>query len=182
MKKLLNILLFGVALTTASIAQNERGGTIYYTTSTPTSTAGFPGFNNRVDCIVDSTHNKSYTAYPGQGIRQSSRVPQTSGVKRYAAYITQTSTGYPQATVLYNQLSDTIAWVRTSAGVYTGTLTSAFTSNKVPSITKLISTSGRVFLTGARTGNNTFVITTDTLGGSGKDDGFSQIIEISVYQ
>lgn len=40
---------------------------------------------------------------------------------RYVAQLTQTGTAAPAATVLENGTLGTIAWTRTSAGVYTGT-------------------------------------------------------------
>lgn len=55
------------------------------------------------------------------------------GYKSYAATITQTGTAAPVATVLnsgaYNYLG-AITWARTSAGVYTATLTGKFTVGK----------------------------------------------------
>ena len=53
-----------------------------------------------------------------------------SGVKSYNASLVQTSTNAPVATVMSNGLSAAIVWARTGVGVYTGTLTGAFTANK----------------------------------------------------
>lgn len=50
--------------------------------------------------------------------------------KSYLATLTQTGTAAPVATVLENQLSAPIVWARTGVGVYTGTLTGAFTVGK----------------------------------------------------
>jgi len=52
------------------------------------------------------------------------------GVKRYKALLTQTGTNAPVATVLENTLGGTVVWTRTGAGVYVGTLASAFTVEK----------------------------------------------------
>ncbi len=53
-----------------------------------------------------------------------------NGVALYQALITQASTGAPTATVIYSNLSGTPTWARTSAGLYTCTLTAEFTANK----------------------------------------------------
>jgi hypothetical protein len=63
-------------------------------------------------------------------VATSSTTASSSGVKRYTALLTQTSTAAPVATVLQNTLSGTPAWARASQGTYTITLASAFTSNK----------------------------------------------------
>lgn len=49
--------------------------------------------------------------------------------KIYKGYLSQASTSAPTATILENNIG-TIVWARTSAGLYTGTLTGAFTANK----------------------------------------------------
>ena len=179
MKKVL--LLFTVIASLAFTETKAQGiparGTLYFLGSGAPTTLPL-NFRINTDIYRDTTYHLDYT-WRGGTLRVS---PGSTGpYKQYCAYITQTSTGYPQATVISNNLSDTIAWVRTSAGVYTGTLSGAFTSTKVPSFTKLISTVDKQFITGARTGANTFVITTDTLGGSGVDVGFSDVFEIKVY-
>jgi len=51
--------------------------------------------------------------------------------KMYRATITQDgTTAAPTATVLNNTLGGTVVWTRNSAGIYTGTLSGAFTSAK----------------------------------------------------
>lgn len=52
------------------------------------------------------------------------------GIKVYRALLTQASTAAPSATVLENTLGGTVVWARSVAGVYTATLSGAFTSNK----------------------------------------------------
>lgn len=49
--------------------------------------------------------------------------------KIYTALLTQTSTNAPLATIMANTIGE-IVWTRTSAGIYVGTLTAAFTENK----------------------------------------------------
>lgn len=48
------------------------------------------------------------------------------GYKVYTAYITQTGTNAPVATVFDNTLGGTVVWTRNSTGNYSGTLTGAF--------------------------------------------------------
>jgi hypothetical protein len=50
--------------------------------------------------------------------------------KIYVALLTQTGSSAPVATVLENTLGGTVVWTRSTAGVYAGTLSSAFTLNK----------------------------------------------------
>lgn len=50
--------------------------------------------------------------------------------KRYVANLTQTSTNAPVATELENDLGAAVVFARTSAGLYTATLTGAFVSGK----------------------------------------------------
>jgi hypothetical protein len=53
------------------------------------------------------------------------------GYTVYTALLTQAGTAVPVATVLQNTTGGTIAWTRTGAGTYTGTVTgSLFTLNK----------------------------------------------------
>jgi len=54
----------------------------------------------------------------------------TSNTKIYRAFITQTGTGAPVATVLENTFGGTIVFTRDSAGAYIATLAGAFTLNK----------------------------------------------------
>jgi len=48
----------------------------------------------------------------------------------YTALLDQTASGAPSATVLQNTLGGTVVWARSSTGVYTATLSSAFDINK----------------------------------------------------
>jgi hypothetical protein len=53
------------------------------------------------------------------------------GYTVYTALLTQAGTAVPVATVLQNTTGGTVAWTRTGAGTYTGTVTgSLFTLNK----------------------------------------------------
>ncbi len=48
----------------------------------------------------------------------------------YKALLTQTSTNAPVATIVEDTIEGTIVWAYSSEGVYTATLTGAFTANK----------------------------------------------------
>ena len=53
------------------------------------------------------------------------------GYTSYVALLTQTGTAAPVATVLSNNLTTTLTWARTGAGIYTLTASAAtFTANK----------------------------------------------------
>lgn len=55
--------------------------------------------------------------------------PQGSVKYQYTALLTQTGTSNPTAQILYNSLG-TITWTRDATGVYKGTLSGAFDTNK----------------------------------------------------
>lgn len=59
----------------------------------------------------------------------------------YVAIVEQSGTSAPTATVLETLAAGTVTWGRTIAGVYTATLTNAFTTNKT-FITATISSTG----------------------------------------
>lgn len=50
--------------------------------------------------------------------------------KIYVALLTQSGTSAPVATVIHNTLGGTVAWSYSGVGIYIGTLTGAFTTNK----------------------------------------------------
>lgn len=66
----------------------------------------------------------------------------------YTAFISQTGTSDPSATVLKNTLGGTVVWTRTVAGSYTATLTGAFTGNKT--LVFLTNGSGATFVKGSQ--------------------------------
>lgn len=66
----------------------------------------------------------------------------------YTAFISQTGTSDPSATVLKNTLGGTVVWTRTVAGSYTATLTGVFTGNKT--LVFLTNGSGATFVKGAQ--------------------------------
>jgi len=53
-----------------------------------------------------------------------------AGAKVYQATLTQSGSSAPTAQVLANFLGGSVVWARTSAGLYTATLSGAFTANK----------------------------------------------------
>lgn len=54
----------------------------------------------------------------------------TRPYKIYTALLTQSGTSAPTATVLENTLGGTVVWSYVDVGIYWGSLTGAFTSNK----------------------------------------------------
>lgn len=49
----------------------------------------------------------------------------------YKAVLTQSSTNAPVATIISKTIVGTIVWAYSAEGVFTGTLTGAFTANKL---------------------------------------------------
>lgn len=80
--------------------------------------------------------------------------------RTYKAAISQASTAAPSVTIFENSIG-TIVWARTSAGVYTGTLSGAFLANKVffPGGDVMLANEDTVSI--ARTSNNVVTITTN---------------------
>ena len=83
-------------------------GSVTYDANDPTSPKGNPTRNFTVSSIISAN----------------------TGLVSYHASLVQTGTNAPVATVMSNGLSAAIVWARTGVGVYTGTLTGAFTANK----------------------------------------------------
>lgn len=87
-------------------------------------------------------------------------------VKTYRALLTQTSNTAPTAAVLENSLGGTVVLARTGTGVYTATLTAAFTSAKtfimLPGIIGPIATPSDVIA--VRTSADVVTISTGTAG------------------
>ena len=103
----------------------------------------------------------------------------TRPYKVYTALITQTGTSAPVATVLENTLGGSIVWTRVNPGIYSGTLTGAFTTDK----TILLNNNpvGGVF-TNIFSSVNTITIQTRNYSNAQTDDGLSNTsIEIRVY-
>jgi hypothetical protein len=100
--------------------------------------------------------------------------------KVYTALLSQTGTNAPTATVLENTLGGTIVWSRTGNGVYNGTLTGAFASNKTT--IQITGTVFNAFFAGFRNDANTVTIGSSDIIGSGADDLIlNSTIEIRVY-
>ena len=102
----------------------------------------------------------------------------TRPYKVYTALLTQTLTNAPVATVLENTLGGTIVWSRTSAGLYEGTLTGAFTSNKTAIFNSV--TSGIILTANPTT--STIQLETRTVGNVNNDSLLiGTTFEIRVY-
>ena len=121
--------------------------------------------NSSTSAVADEVVGDSYNTLTAGG---------TGTYKKYVALLTQEGTAAPTARVLENEFG-TIAWARTSAGVYTGTLANAFTANKTwLIITNIISITVASIV---RTSAN--VVTIDTVGSDTVLSNTS--IEIRVY-
>lgn len=101
--------------------------------------------------------------------------------KVYNAVITQTSTGAPTVVVSGINTIGTIVWARSVAGVYVGTLTSAFTNQKTLSFLGAVS-SYPSFSYINTTNVNTITINTLNSSGVGTDGMLSNTpVKIEVY-
>lgn len=67
--------------------------------------------------------------------RLDDKIDGLAGVKRYVALLSQGATSDPTATVLENTLGGTVVWTRDQAGIYSGTLSNAFTQDKTVLVT-----------------------------------------------
>ena len=100
--------------------------------------------------------------------------------KVYTALLSQTGTNAPTATVLENTLGGPVVWSRTNNGVYDGTLTGAFASNKTT--IQITGTVFNAFFAGFRKDDNTVTIGSSNTTGIGADNLIlNSTIEIRVY-
>lgn len=77
--------------------------------------------------IIDALNGANY---PSKGnVFATMNDVSSGGYKVYSVLLTQSGTASPTVVVLQNTLGN-IAWARTSQGVYTGTLSNAFVSDK----------------------------------------------------
>lgn len=84
---------------------------------------------------------------------------------RYVARLSQTGTAAPTASVAENGLGKTITWTRTSAGVYTGTVSGGWGGVVIATI-RNFTKSGTSDVEITSTTSTTIVVTTRTLSGS----------------
>lgn len=80
------------------------------------------------------------------------------GYKEYVGLLTQSGTSAPTEKVLENTLGGSITWGYTSTGIYTATLTGAFTADKTA--VYLTGTDASTFYKVVRTSANVITITT----------------------
>lgn len=100
--------------------------------------------------------------------------------KVYTALLSQSGTNAPTATVLENTLGGTIVWTRVNTGLYSGTLTGAFTTNK----TALLNNNpvGGVSTNVINSSTNEIIIQTRGFSNAQTDNGLTNTsIEIRVY-
>jgi len=99
--------------------------------------------------------------------------------KIYNAILTQSSNLDPVATVLQNTLGSPIVWTRTSAGMYLGTLTSAFPTNKT--LVQATNSTYKINMVGNISPNEIQLFLFDPIANN-YSDGFTKLsIEIKVY-
>jgi hypothetical protein len=103
--------------------------------------------------------------------------------KKYICLLSQAGTSDPTATVLGTNSVGSIVWARTGVGNYTGTLTGAFTANKVAIFTGLSDEggSGILIVRLERIDDNTIALFTSADGTSGTDVWTNISVKIEVY-
>ena len=99
----------------------------------------------------------------------------------YVAVLAQAGTAAPTAAVLKNSLSGSVVLARSSAGVYTLTLSGAFTSAKTHIQATVDSGATAVLARVARTSANVVTITTATEAGVAADLVGNLNLSIKVY-
>jgi len=101
----------------------------------------------------------------------------------YTALLTQSGTSAPSATVLGTNTIGSIVWTRSSAGVYVGTLSGAFTANKTWSVVGWSdeSAGNNIVFRLKRTGNNTVELLSTSDGVNGGDVFTNLSVRIEVY-
>ena len=100
--------------------------------------------------------------------------------KIYNAILTQEDTYNPVATVLQNTLEGVVVWTRDAEGIYLGTLSGAFPTNKT--LVQAINSAHK--LTDVNnSSSNAIEITTRSLLTGDPTDGFTKMsVEIKVYE
>lgn len=101
--------------------------------------------------------------------------------KLFAAVLAQAGTAAPTATVLENDLGGTPTLARTGTGVYTLTLTGAWTANKVHIQVTVDSGATAVIARATRTSANVITINTYTEAGVAADLVGNLFVSIKVY-
>lgn len=130
-------------------AASATGATGY---TGPRGATGFTGYTGPA-----GTGATGYTGPTADGF--------PAGVKVYRANLSQGAGAAPSATVIGNTLGGTVVLARTSAGVYTGTLSAAFVTNKTLLDIAPVSKAGSDFATATIERTSANVITIRTKAG-----------------
>ena len=106
-------------------------------------------------------------------------IPATLGYSSYNALVVQASTSAPTATVMGTNDIGTIVWARSDTGVYTATLSAAFTENKTQ-VLILKGADDTGSLSGIWTSANVITVNHYDVDGA-KADGFTAHVAIKVF-
>jgi hypothetical protein len=175
---------------TLSLPSTAREGMVYIVVDTNTTSNlwSFGGGGLLVDqtgtSVTTFANGVTYTIV-GDNTANRYRIisAATKIPKVYNALLTQSGTSAPTATVLGTNTIGSIVWTRSSAGIYVGTLSSAFTSAKTWLMTGWSdeSAGGNIVFKLKRTGNNTVELLTSQDGTNGSDVFTNLSIRIEVY-
>lgn len=131
---------------------------------------------------TDTTNYKPVAVNSAGSLTKMSYWPNSKGYQVYTCLLTQSGTAAPTATILENSIGS-IVWTRSSAGIYVGTLSSAFTANKtwLQANWSDESASGNIVFQLKRTSSNTVQLLSSSDGINGFDVFTNLSIEIRVY-
>lgn len=130
---------------------------------------------------VDVLKKKVAKALSTDAARSSQIADAAANYKVYAALLTQSGTSAPTAKVLDNTLSGVPTLARTGVGVYTITLSGAFTTDKTFLLTGVSTTAGAT-VSAVRTSANVITLTTSNASNAAADVLLTDTpIEIRVY-
>lgn len=115
-------------------------------------------------------------------VQPDTTLPKPKRIKTYTSLITQLGgTGIPTEIVLQDEIDGPITWTRTSAGLYKGTLTDAFVTDKT-AITLQGTNSGTVVTIARQTDNEIEINTVFSTDGSASDGLLNKAkLEIKIY-
>lgn len=106
----------------------------------------------------------------------------TMGLKKYVAFVSQSGSGAPTATVLENTLSGTVSWNRLSTGAYRMICSDLILSKIAVFVQPQTSANNRFIGTQTPFGNGTLVfVSYDNLSSWNQADGFDAYLMILVY-
>lgn len=139
-------------------------------------------FEDLVDSLAALENLQTGAALEGQAIEaDGSGGAELSEVKEYVALLTQEGTSAPVAIVLKNTFGGSIVWSRFGAGIYVGTLSGAFVSDKTAIIVAPSIFAGDYGIGAKRNASNTVWIQTFTIASQLETDEILNNTMVKIY-